>query len=155
MRRIVLLLMLLLSVPAMAGVETVDELFAAYSGRDGYKTVVLGRKILSVMSKEDGAMSDVIGRINRIRVLSTEKSDTAVVNSALRIAEKEYELFSQNIEDMESTSFYIREENDRDRSFLMVAHRTGQEIIMEISGDFKVTEISKLSKFGTSTTSKH
>ena len=52
-------------------------------------------------------------------------------------------------ENSEMTGFYINETAEDEKRFLMIAHREDEEVIMEIIGDFKITDISKLSKLGT------
>lgn len=142
-----MLMSLVLTLPIMAGISSVDELFREYSGREGYKTVTLGRKMLSMISR-DGKSSDVLDKVDQIRILSTEMTDTALVNSVVRLAEDQYELISDNSEDEETTSFFIREDKSGRKCFLMIAHRESQEIILDIRGDFNITEISKLKLSG-------
>ena len=149
MKRFVFILFsMLMTLPVMAGYNNMDELFREYAGREGYKTVTLGRKMLSMMQKSGKSSSDVLDKVEQIRILSTEVTDTALVGSVTRLAEDEYELISETSEDKERTSFYIREEKSDKKLFLMIAHRENREIILDIRGDFNITEISKLSDFG-------
>lgn len=149
MRRLSLIFIsFLLSLPVLAQYRNTDQLFAAYSGREGYKTVVMGKKMIDMMQQESGGKSSAAENIRQIRILSTEMSDTTLVNSAIALAERDYELISTTSEDNESTSFYIDETNSSEKCFLMIAHREKEEVILEITGDFKITDISRLSKLG-------
>lgn len=149
MKRSALFLMsLLIVLPLVAQVTDTDGLFEAYEGRKGYKTVVLGRKMLDMMQKENKVRSSITDGIDRIRVLSTEAPDSMVVKTATAIAEEGYELISKRVEENETTSFYIKETDNDRKVFLMIAHKHGQEIVMDISGNFNITEISRLSRFG-------
>ncbi len=149
MRRLSLILMsFLLSLPVLAQYRNTDQLFASYSGREGYKTVVMGKKMLDMMQQENGGKSSAAENIRQIRILSTEMSDTTLISSAIALAERDFELISTTSEDNENTSFYINETNLAEKCFLMIAHREKEEVILEITGDFTITDISRLSKLG-------
>lgn len=145
-RLYVIIISLLLTLPILAQYVNTDQLFSAYSGREGYKTVVMGKKMIAMMQKESGVKSNVIENIRQISILSTEHSDSLLLNSAKQLATQDYELISMTNEDCEMTSFYINEDVDDEKRFLMIAHREDEEVIMEIIGDFRITDISKLSK---------
>lgn len=148
-RLYVIIVSLLLALPILAQYANTDQLFAAYSGREGYKTVVMGRKMIAMMQKESGGKSNVTDNIRQISILSTEHSDSVLLNSARQLATQDYELISMTNENSEMTGFYINETAEDEKRFLMIAHREDEEVIMEIIGDFKITDISKLSKLGT------
>ena len=148
-RLYVIIVSLLLALPILAQYANTDQLLAAYSGREGYKTVVMGRKMIAMMQKESGGKSNVIDNIRQISILSTEHSDSVLLNSARQLATQDYELISMTNENSEMTGFYINETAEDEKRFLMIAHREDEEVIMEIIGDFKITDISKLSKLGT------
>lgn len=146
----VIIVSLLLALPILAQYGNTDQLFAAYSGREGYKTVVMGRKMIAMMQKECGEKTNVIENIRQISILSTEHSDSLLLNAAIQLATQDYELISMTNENAEMTGFYINEAVSDEKRFLMIAHREDEEVIMEIIGDFKITDISKLSKLGSS-----
>lgn len=161
MKRIALLIMtVLLSLPMLAqfgakwksapdSCKDADELFAAYSGREGYQTVVMGQKMLQMMQKKTGKKSDMLNKIKQIRILSSETSDPQLLSLATVLGTEEYELISFTDDNKETTGFYINDSNSEEKQFLMVAHRADKEIVMEITGSFDVADISQLSTFGT------
>lgn len=137
----------LLSVQAQKSPQ--DDFFALYAGVKGFKTVVFGPKMLEMAANADGEKPEVLVKIKGLRVLSTENTNPVFVKNAMEMAEKNYELISANFDGEETTNFYLKEISKDEKSFLMIAHRSDQEIVMEISGDFDVTDISQLSKLGT------
>lgn len=110
----------------------------------------MGRKMIAMMQKECGEKTNVIENIRQISILSTEHSDSLLLNAAIQLATQDYELISMTNENAEMTGFYINEALSDEKRFLMIAHREDEEVIMEIIGDFKITDISKLSKLGSS-----
>lgn len=135
--------------PLMAQQSGVDGLFAQYSGKQGFKTVVLGPKLIEQRVANNEKTSDIAKKIKMIRILSSEDATPTLIESAQKIADSTYDFISTTYENDEITSFYVKEVESDEKSFLMIAHRAGKEIIMEVYGDFNVTEISQLSKLGT------
>ncbi len=104
--------------------------------------------MIVMMQKESGSEPGPADGIRQIRILSTESSDSSLVAAAEKIALREYELISVTNENKESTSFYICEQDSANKRLLMIARRENEDVIMEIAGDFRITDISKLSKLG-------
>ena len=144
----VISLFLAMCLPAYANTSDLDGLFEAYAAVPGYKTVILGPKILQTMAKNGSEESDIIKNIEQIRVLSTLEPDDNLFLKAQSIAESEYEQVSINMEGDDYTGFYIKDSYDKKMSFLMIARREEQDIIMEISGYFSIKDISILSNIG-------
>ena len=150
MRRFLLFIaVVLLAVDSMAQPATSDALFAHYSGREGYKTVIMGQKMLSMVQKKAAAKSNVIRKIRQIRILTSEVEDSVLISYAHRVAANGYDLISSTTNSNgEATGFYIDESDKEQKKFLMIAHRRGKEIIMDIIGSFEIKEITQLSDFG-------
>jgi len=125
-----------------------DSLFTSYSGKTGYKTVVLGPKMIAMMEQNDGGNSTIKDKISQIRILSTEMENPELLAAATVVVQKSYELVSTTEEGIEKTSFYLNDVIPTQKSFIMIAHREGKEIIMEIVGKFNVTDITQLSSMG-------
>lgn len=149
MKKLVILCFALCCVmPLMAQQNSIDKLFAQYSGQQGFKTVILGPKLIAQSVESNGNSSDMAKKIKKIRILTSEDATPTLIESAQKIADSTYDFISTTYENDEITSFYVKEVESDEKSFLMIAHRAGKEIIMEVYGDFNVTEISQLSKLG-------
>lgn len=143
-----ILLMFVALFSATAQSSPQDDFFALYAGTKGYKTVVFHSKMLEMMANSEGEKPEVLKNIKSLRILSTENPNSVFLKNAIEMAEKNYELISENSDGEETTRFYLQEINKDEKSFLMIAHRMDKEIVMEISGDFDVTDISQLSTLG-------
>lgn len=150
MKKLVILCFALCCVmPLMAQQNSIDKLFAQYSGKQGFKTVVLGPKLIEQRVSNNEKTSDIAKKIKMIRILSSEVESPELIAKVQAVADSSYEFISTTAENGEVTSFYINEVKIPNKSFLMIAHRSGKEIIMEVRGDFSVTDITQLSKLGT------
>ena len=109
----VISLILAMCLPAYANTSDLDGLFEAYAAVPGYKTVILGPKILQTMAKNGSEESDIIKNIEQIRVLSTLEPDDNLFLKAQSIAESEYEQVSINMEGDDYTGFYIKDSYDK------------------------------------------
>ncbi len=150
-----LIILTLLSIPAFlyAQMEDIDTFFKDYSGVKGYKTVCFGQKILELYVGED---NPVINDIDMIRILRSEKNDPEMTDRIKLIAESCYELVSVTDDSGNITSFHLsvpEKEKDKEKekangkkSFLMIAIRKGEDIVMEIRGDYSVKDIALLPK---------
>jgi len=144
MKKVLSILILLgVSILSLAQVGDTDSFFKEYSGAVGYKTVYLGQKMLEMSS---GAGNPVVKDIDMIRILTSETDDSVMIGKIRAIADGRYELISATDNSGDVTSFYLSEKRRGKKSFLMIAIRDGRDIVMEIIGDYKVEDISRLSQ---------
>lgn len=146
MKRFLFFIILMIAyLPAHADTSDINSLFESYAAVTGYKTVILNSRLLQTFKTED---SEIIDKIDQIRILSSLKPDEDLFHKAQSAANTGYEQVSVNLDGELFTGFYIHDSDRGKKSFLMIARRSGQEIIMEISGKFSIKDISKLSNLG-------
>jgi hypothetical protein len=151
-----LLLFSVLLLPAFmqsaAQKNPIDDLFERYSGREGITTVYISGRMLSLFSgitKDDPDISNVIGRLTSIRIISI---DDATVNKSVNfynelgnsIKLNEFEELMVVREGQDIVKFLIRESGTKITELLMVSGGTSNSII-SIRGDIDLKSISKLS----------
>jgi len=136
-----ILILLSMSFLLLAQVEDADSFFKDYSGVVGYKTVFLGQKMLEMSAGSD---NPVVKNIDMIRILTSETNDPVMIGKIRAIADKKYELISATDNSGDVTSFFLSEKKHGKKSFLMIAIRDDKNIVMEIIGDYKVEDISRL-----------
>lgn len=153
MKRILIILALIISPLAMAAQNHMDDFFERHSGRQGYQTVIYGKKMLEIM--KDGASSDVkalLDRIRIIRIVSCSSTDDSIISVARRDVKGcgRYEVISQINENGSLSEFYISEEEGKSKevSFVMIASSSQGSAVMEIVGKFDIKDISRLSVIG-------
>lgn len=155
MKRLLFILVLMIPMGLAAQTSSLDGIYEEYTGRKGYRSIVYGKKMISIM-KED-ASTDVrklLNGIRTIRIISHEGSDGRLCEDVQQTVRRHHELISRIDEDGSSSLFYLYEGNDAgaDMSFVMLVSAPGSQIVLEIIGRFDVKDISKLSVIGTQNT---
>lgn len=144
---------LIVSPLAMSAQNHMDGFFDSHSGKQGYQTIIYGKKMLEMM--KDGASSDVkalLDRIRIIRIVNCSSADDNIISLARRDVRNSgrYEIISQINENRRLSEFYISDEGgkSKDVSFVMIASSSQGSAVMEIIGKFDVKDISRLSVIG-------
>ena len=153
MKRILIILALIISPLAMSAQNHMDGFFESHSGKQGYQTIIYGKRMLEMM--KDGASSDVkalLDRIKIIRIVNCSSADDNIISVARKDVKDcgRYEIISQINENGSLSEFYISEEEgkSKDVSFVMIASSTKGSAVMEIIGKFDIKDISRLSVIG-------
>ncbi|MCM1503409.1 MAG: DUF4252 domain-containing protein [Bacteroidales bacterium] len=129
-------------------ISGIDSLFRSYEGKNGYQSIVYGRKMLDIMAKNSPSdIKKVLNGISLIRMVSTRNVPGGIYDEATEIASAKYELISIVQEDRTSSQFFILEGKDA-ASFLMITQNPDGEAILEIYGSFDIKDISRLSILG-------
>lgn len=149
MKRLIILITFILLPLAMSA--QISSFFERYNGQEGYQSIVYGKRMLEMM--KDNASPDVkslLDRIGSIRIISCDRPDDPIVAIARRKADNDdYEIISQIKENGSSSYFYIRDKGRKSNvSFVMIVSGPKGSAVMEISGEFDVKDISKLSIIG-------
>ena len=146
--------MILALVPLAASAQSsMDDFFAKYSGKQGYQTIVYGKRMLDMM-KEDASddVKSLLNRISTIRIISHTQPHDGIINIARKNVSnsQRYETISLINENGNLSEFYISENIGKSKnvSFMMIVSSSQGSAVMEIIGDFNVKDISRLSVIG-------
>ena len=134
--------------------SAIDDLFDKYSEREGFTTVYISSKLLSLFTPKDaekGDGSDVIRRIKSIRILSVEDS---LLNKNLNFYKEltskldlsVYEELMVVKEGSETTKFLIRQNGDIISELLVITGGPGNNALISIKGDLDMKMLSEISK---------
>ena len=137
----------------LAQKNPVDELFDRYSGVEGFTSVYISGRMLSLfsgLSQEDKELSEMVSRLTSIRILSV---DDYTVNRTVNLYDemakrgefKDYEELMVVKEGPDIIKFMIRESGTRIAELLVVSGGSSNSII-SIRGDINLKNISDLSK---------
>ncbi len=132
--------------------RAVDEFFDKYSEREGFTTVFISGKLLSLFAGKDAGNegSDLINRLSSIRILSVSdslmnlnlnfyKELTGKLNMSI------YEELMAVKEGKDETKFLIRQNGDRISELLVITGGPGDNTLISIQGDLDLKSLSELS----------
>lgn len=132
----------------------VDELFEKYSERDGFTTVTISGKLLSLFTgkgNKDEKGKEVINRLTSIKILSVEDS---VLNLKLNFyndlsREMDFSAYEELMsvkEGRNTTKFLIRQKGDIISELIMISGGPSDNTLISIRGDLDLKSLSELSK---------
>jgi hypothetical protein len=135
-----------------AQTKVIDEFFDKYSEKEGFTTVTISSKLLSLFAgkKEKVDGSDIINRLTSIRILSV---DDSILNQSVNFYKElgnkldlsAYEELMVVKEGSAVTKFLIRQKGDIISELLMIAGGPGNNTIILIKGDLDMKSLSELS----------
>jgi hypothetical protein len=133
--------------------NAIDDLFDKYSEKEGYTTVYISSKLLSLFAPKDATSEggDVIKRLKSIRILTVDDSLlNQSVNFYKEITRKldlsAYEELMVVKEGQDMTKFMVRQKGDIISELLMITGGPGGNTLISIKGDLDLKSISELSK---------
>jgi hypothetical protein len=136
-----------------AQTNAIDEIFNRYSEKEGFTTVTISSKLLSLFAgkktKVDG--SNVINRLTSIRILSVQDSlMNQKINFYKELSNKfdfsGYEDLMVVKEGPDVTKFLIRQKGDIITELLMITGGPGNNTLISIKGDLDLKSLSELSE---------
>lgn len=147
MKRYLLLFLLLLPLCGAAQNRSFDSFYESHAGREGYRSVQLGRKMMQMMRRDANAqLAVLLDGIRDIRIISAEPPVAGFEAQAREIADRGgYELISRIDEGAQTTLFYFIDGGDRGESeLLMLTFDPRKQVALDIRGRFDVRDISQL-----------
>lgn len=141
-----------MAVAVNAQTNAVDEFFNKYSEREGFTTVSISGKLLSLFAGKDARKegSNLINRLSSIRILSVNdslmnlnfnfyKELTGKLNLSI------YEELMAVKEGKDETKFLIMQKGDRISELLVITGGPGDNTLISIRGDLDLKSLSELS----------
>jgi len=135
-----------------AQTRAIDEMFDKYSERDGFTTVYISSKLLSLFAGDKSKEgNDIAVRLKSIRILSVEDSLlNNSVNFYKELSGKQdlsaYEELMAVREGSNVTKFLIRQKGDIITELIVITGGPGDNTLISITGDLDMKMISGLSK---------
>lgn len=131
---------------------TMATLSEKYAAREGYTSVVFGRRMMRMMAdridKDDKELAHLLDEIQTIRILSTKEADAEFETDARSLMKKMsgWELISQIEEGGQKTDTYLFDGGRWSPStFLLLSFGDTEQVVLYIQGYFSVKDISRLS----------
>lgn len=149
MKRLLLLIILLLPLVGAAQQLNYSGFFDRYENNKEFRTVVLGRKMMEMMSEQtsDREMRRTLAGIEHIKVISTSTYNEEFVSNARAVAaSSNYKLISSVSEGGREVSFYVLNTREGKNRLLMLSFSDDEWVVMGIYGQFDVRNISRLTQ---------
>lgn len=123
--------------------------FDRYENDKEFRTVVLGRKMMEMMSEQtsDREMRRTLAGIEHIKVISTSTYNESFVADARAVtSSSSYKLVSSVSEGGREVSFYVLNTREGKNRLLMLSFSDEEWVVMGIYGQFDVRNISRLTQ---------
>lgn len=149
MKRLLLLIILLLPLVGAAQQLNYSGFFDRYENNKEFRTVVLGRKMMEMMSEQtsDREMRRTLAGIEHIKVISTSTYNESFVTDARAVtSSSSYKLVSSVSEGGREVSFYVLNTREGKNRLLMLSFSDEEWVVMGIYGQFDVRNISRLTQ---------
>lgn len=149
MKRLLLLIILLLPHVGAAQQLNYSGFFDRYENDKEFRTVVLGRKMMEMMSEQtsDREMRRTLAGIEHIKVISTSTYNESFVADARAVtSSSSYKLVSSVCEGGREVSFYVLNTREGKNRLLMLSFSDEEWVVMGIYGQFDVRNISRLTQ---------
>ena len=157
----ILLILLAAALPLTVGAQkfTFSQFKEKYSGEQGYTTVEITEAMLKLVgldrkNSQPESLFSTIGGITRICIITADRhSDNFVDDMNKVVAEGTgYKLLTSITESGQNVKFYYKEVPDsakgdeppRISEFVMMLHGSGDNLMMNIYGDFSLRQISSI-----------
>lgn len=149
MKRLLLLIILLLPLVGAAQQLNYSGFFDRYENDKEFRTVVLGRKMMEMMSEQtsDREMRRTLAGIEHIKVISTSTYNERFVTDARAVtSSSSYKLVSSVSEGGREVSFYVLNTREGKNRLLMLSFSDEEWVVMGIYGQFDLRNISRLTQ---------
>lgn len=123
--------------------------FDRYENDKEFRTVVLGRKMMEMMSEgtKDREMRRTLAGIEHIKVISTSTyNESFVADARTVVSSSSYKLVSSVSEGGREVSFYVLNTKEGKNRLLMLSFSDEEWVVMGIYGQFDVRNISRLTQ---------
>lgn len=130
--------------------SAIDDIFEKYSERDGFTTVTISGKLLSLFAGKKDEGSDIVNKLTSIRILSVEDSLlNKTVNFHKEISKKfdfsGYDELMVVKEGSDATMFLTKQKGDIISELLVITGGPGGNTLISIKGDLDLKSLSELS----------
>ena len=129
--------------------QTVDDLFKEFNDKNNVECINIPKVMLSmapaVMKKEKG--SDLIKKIDHIRILSIENNDALCKEfkaKAANLNKKGYETMVNSNEDNEKTLILVKTKGDVISEMVILALEPSECSLIQLKGKFSSNDINGL-----------
>jgi hypothetical protein len=136
-----------------AQTNPIDELFERFSGKDGYTSVFISGRMLSMLAGKEakaGNPDNIMFRIKSIRILTEDSLCVNKANFYTELSKKlDFSVYEELMvvrESREVTKFLIREDGNMISELLVISGGDNGNTLISIRGNLNLKELSQLSE---------
>lgn len=156
MKKIILICITVLPLISMAQESKLNQIFDKYSGKDGYTSVYITSYMFELFSKiadeNEEEFENVTKGIEGIKILTVSdnldkasiKSFYTEINGALPTST--YKDFMIVKDGEQEVTFKVRDDGNKISEFVMIVKDDHEPVLLFLSGDIDLKQISKMSK---------
>ena len=152
MKKVLLIIVILLTVRSLNAQRSIDALFDKYAGKEGFVTVTISGdllKLASCLDDSDDDDSSIPAKVTEIRILAQEDDSLQVENfydlviKGIKVGD--YEEFMSVKKTHQDLKMYVRAEGNKFREFLLIAGGEDNAVV-QIKGEMTFKEAKKFSE---------
>jgi len=139
--------------PLFAGAQDfVDDVFTKYSGNQNFTSIVISKNLLDfafTIDKEND-LNRLKGKISDLKILVSEHKDdvnlkfTDEIRSNLN--KNEYMSLIEIKDGKTKVNFYVKKNGDKIVHLLLLASEADQDVLLSLSGEFTMKDLSEIGK---------
>lgn len=148
MKRLVLIVAMVIAANISFGQAFIDEVFNKYSGQPGFTSVMITPqlfKLLALVDKTDTDLQMISEKMNSLRILVSEEKVVGFTEEVrAKMDKKNYLNIMEVLDGSQKVNFFVQQKGDVITDFLLLAIDGKEEVLLSISGNLKLSELSKL-----------
>ena len=130
--------------------KSIDDLFAKYSGKDGFVSVTINGNLLKMAASFDEEDKSLPKEINTIRILAQDDDNMTVDNFYDMVIKdidlSKYEEFMSVLEKDEKARMLVKTDGNKFSEFLLIAGGNDNNAIIQIKGSMTLDEAKKFAQ---------
>jgi hypothetical protein len=148
-----MLFIAVLFIPLFAQAQTasIDRIFNTYSANENFSYVNISGQMLRLLSSQsDDNESELLSRLNRIRILSSSDLIDATITAAFSdlnnsLMTHDYEELMEIRDAGSHFRFLMKGDDEMIEQLILIGHDTDSHVLISIEGRIKLSELSRIS----------
>jgi len=156
MKKMIIILFAILSIPGMAQESQLNKIFDTYSGKEGYTSIYITQYMFDLFSKladeNDADFENVTKGLEAIKII-TVSSDLDAQSKAnfgkeimKNLPPTIYKDFMVIKDGKQEITFKVHDEGGKISEFVMVVNDPNEPLLLFLQGDIDLKKIAKMSK---------
>lgn len=148
MKRIIFVLLFVAAGHITFGQAFIDEVFTKYAGKAGFTSVIITPqlfKLLSLFEDNDNDIKALTEKVTSLRILVSEEKAIGFTDEVRRkIDNVNYVNIMNVVDGKQKVDFFIQKKGQTVTDLILLAIDDSEEVLISISGNFMLNELSGL-----------
>lgn len=150
MKRVALIAVMIIVANVSFGQAFIDDIFSKYAGKPGFTSVVITPQLfqlLALVDNKDPELQKISEKVNSLRILVSEEKPIGFTDEVRsEIGKMNYISIIEVIDGTQKVNFFVQQSGDIITDFLLLAIDEREEVLLSITGNMKINELTKLGK---------